>query len=82
MYLLLARGENDPIVPSLSLCFFPLIYLDPSDHKGSSDITQSISKQVREDVHGVKYIHNIKSSIPLVSNFGQGSIKLIKLYRP
>lgn len=83
MYLLLARGGNDPIVPFLSLCFFfPLIYLDPSDHKESSDMTQSISKQVREDVHGVKRIHNIKSSIPLVNNFGQGSIKLIKLYRP
>lgn len=66
----------------LSACFFPLLYLDHSDHKGSSDITQSISKQVREAVHGVKHIHNIKSSTPLVSNFGQGSIKLIKLYRP
>lgn len=36
------------------------MYLDLSNHKINSDITQSISEQVRKDVYGVKYIHNVK----------------------
>lgn len=53
------------------------MYLDFSDHI-SSDISESIPKQGREDIYGVKYIPNVKFS--LLSNSGQGSIMLIKLF--
>lgn len=60
-----------------SIVPFP-IYLDRSDHKGSSDITQSISKQGKEDRHSVKYIYHAKYRVPFLSNPGQGYIRLTK----
>lgn len=77
MYLQLEGKKDDPIIPSLPLCFPPM-YLDLSDHKINSDITQSISEQVRKDVYGVKYIHNGK--FPRLDNSGQGSTTPSKLY--
>lgn len=60
-----------------SIVPFP-IYLDRSDHKGSSDITQSISKQGKEDSRSVKYIYHAKYRVPFLSNPGQRYIRLTK----
>lgn len=59
MYLLLEGKTMIRLYPLL-VSIFSLTYLDLSDPKVSSDITQSISKQVRKDVYGVKYISNVK----------------------
>lgn len=64
MYLYLEKKKTGSYYHTLSEpLFFPPLHLVFSDHKVSSDITQSISRQGRENVYGVKYIHNVKFSL-------------------